>query len=606
MKIRINSIKNRILTGFLCITFISALLSVFSFYYIDKIDNIRSFDKRISKIEVLTLNLIKEDNDFYDLETINEQYFKTKKSKILDRRNALKTDISRELNDIRQEDKIINIDVYLTNISQSLDEYNHTFDKLATMVYQRGFRDYGVEGEMRRYAHALEEHTDAISLSNVLSLRRHEKDFLLRNDPEYIEKHQILSSSILNNLRQKRSGDTVIHIVEQYADNFRKLVKYQDSIGVNSNEGLRHALNEMTADISSQFETLTSVTDSQVEKITEKVIFIFVSIVLTSILLSLILSYLIANRLSRPIKKLSLLMKRVMENEYSGNNRLKFKNPTSEIDNLSKSFFTLMRQTQAQMQEIGDKTSQLKYQNTELTKLNMELDSFIYSTAHDLRAPLSSILGLINLAKTDDPARTQEYLSYMETSVTKMEKFITDVVAYSKNKKLELIVEPIQVEEFINNIFENSQFIPEYKHITRNISITGQETLYSDSNRLYIILNNLISNAIRYSDLDKEQPFISIEVNITDRRMLLVFSDNGQGISQNHLNKIFNMFYRASEQSNGSGLGLFILRESIIKLKGKVEVTSELNEGTTFTITLPNKKNKFKKAQQLEETLFAP
>ena len=606
MKIRINSIKNRILTGFLCITFISALLSVFSFYYIDKIDNIRSFDKRISKIEVLTLNLIKEDNDFYDLETINEQYFKTKKSQILDRRNALKTEISRELNDIRQEDKIINIDVYLTNISQSLDEYNHTFDKLATMVYQRGFRDYGVEGEMRRYAHALEEHTDAISLSNVLSLRRHEKDFLLRNDPEYIEKHQILSSSTLNNLRQKRSGDTVIHIVEQYADNFRKLVKYQDSIGVNSNEGLRHALNEMTADISSQFETLTSVTDSQVEKITEKVIFIFVSIVLTSILLSLILSYLIANRLSRPIKKLSLLMKRVMENEYSGNNKLKFKNPTSEIDNLSKSFFTLMRQTQAQMQEIGDKTSQLKYQNTELTKLNMELDSFIYSTAHDLRAPLSSILGLINLAKTDDPARTQEYLSYMETSVTKMEKFITDVVAYSKNKKLELIVEPIQVEEFINNIFENSQFIPEYKHITRNISITGQETLYSDSNRLYIILNNLISNAIRYSDLDKEQPFISIEVNITDRRMLLVFSDNGQGISQNHLNKIFNMFYRASEQSNGSGLGLFILRESIIKLKGKVEVTSELNEGTTFTITLPNKKNKFKKAQQLEETLLAP
>jgi signal transduction histidine kinase len=109
----------------------------------------------------------------------------------------------------------------------------------------------------------------------------------------------------------------------------------------------------------------------------------------------------------------------------------------------------------------------------------------------------------------------------------------------------------------------------------------------TDDNRLKVIVNNLVANAIRYHALLKPTPFIQIKACQKDDEYLLSVEDNGQGISDEHKDKIFNMFYRASENSEGSGLGLYIVKETLTKLHGKVMVDSTLYEGSTFSIFLP-------------------
>lgn len=588
MKFKINSIKNRILIGFLSIVFISTFIYILSYYYLDKINTIRSLDREISEAEVLTLNLIKADNDFFDLESINPRYFKTMQSDLLERRDSIKRLLDSKFDMLpRVVSAYFNIHKNLNQLDSTITLYDERFNELAGKVYERGFKDYGLEGEMREYAHALE---NEIKMANILSLRRHEKDFFLRNDEDYIKKHNTLSGEILKDLRKDGESENAIRLLENYSNTFNRLAAVQRKIGLNSNEGLRRELNDLTFELNDQFAQLSATTGVQADELINRVLAIYILSGILSLIIAICLSYLIAIRLSKPIKKLSLLMNRYMTRKSKNEMPLTLNNPTSEIENLSKSFFALMKQTESQMKEIKKKSLQMRRKNNELKKLNEELDKFIYSTAHDLRSPLSSVLGLIHLAEFDkNDEQRDKYLEMMKGSISKMESFIKDVVDYSKNKKLEVDISAIDIERLVRDIFGDHRFIPACENITLHVDMEGGKYVYSDLNRLRIIFNNLISNAIRYSDTSKTEPFIKIYVAIEKKQFTIKFTDNGQGIDQDHLNKIFNMFYRANEGSSGSGLGLFILKETIMMLRGDVEVQSIVKEGTTFIITLPNK-----------------
>ncbi len=122
-----------------------------------------------------------------------------------------------------------------------------------------------------------------------------------------------------------------------------------------------------------------------------------------------------------------------------------------------------------------------------------------------------------------------------------------------------------------------------------NVEIPNDSTWVTDSRRLKIILNNLISNAIKYGDPWKQQRWVCIHSEVTTEGCTLSISDNGMGIPLEYQSKIFNMFYRASEKSNGSGLGLYIVKETVEKMGGKIEFKSIVGEGSTFFVRMPKK-----------------
>jgi len=231
---------------------------------------------------------------------------------------------------------------------------------------------------------------------------------------------------------------------------------------------------------------------------------------------------------------------------------------------------------------------QVQYQK--LLKTNSELDKFVYSTSHDLRAPLTSIQGLItiveeNLSPNEDDQR--ELLNMMKISVTKLDDFIGDILYYSYNARSTVDQNEIDFEAIIAESRDNLKYQSATPVIFK-VEVNQKGAFYSDKKRLFIVLNNLISNAIKYSDFSKEKSFVTITVESDTREAQLTIEDNGIGIADKDHSKIFEMFYRGTNLSTGSGLGMYILKETLDKIQGTVQLESELKKGSTFTITLPN------------------
>ncbi len=234
-----------------------------------------------------------------------------------------------------------------------------------------------------------------------------------------------------------------------------------------------------------------------------------------------------------------------------------------------------------------------KVTETELIHTNFELDSFVYKASHDLKAPLRSVMGLIKLAKLEsiDP-NLEIYFEMMSKSVTSLDAFIKDLTQFSRNSRMEIEPVAIHFDEIIQETLDNLKFVENAEKVAVSIEINIIGEFLSDKTRIATIINNLFSNAFKYHRFENNNPYLNVVINGDAEKAEIVVEDNGIGIDQSHLNYIFDMFYRASETSYGSGLGLYILKSAIHKIKGKVEVQSVLGQGTTFKITLHNFLNK--------------
>lgn len=229
----------------------------------------------------------------------------------------------------------------------------------------------------------------------------------------------------------------------------------------------------------------------------------------------------------------------------------------------------------------------LKGTNQELSKRNTELDNFVYSVSHDLRAPIASVLGLINLAKKDIDIHMKDmYLDMIHKSTLQQDHFIREILDQSRNSRLEVKREEILFQPLIDETFTQLKYATNAGLLVEKIIRVNQEQpFFSDRWRLKVILNNLISNAIRYRN--GRDPVIKVNVDITDHAATLAIEDNGKGIEKDHLPNIYKMFYRATDDGAGSGLGLYIVKEAIEKLNGHINIESEVGKGTTVKLQIP-------------------
>ena len=225
--------------------------------------------------------------------------------------------------------------------------------------------------------------------------------------------------------------------------------------------------------------------------------------------------------------------------------------------------------------------------NQELSKRNTELDNFVYSVSHDLRAPIASVLGLINLAKKDkDLSMKDMYLEMINKSALQQDDFIKEILDQSRNSRLEVKREEILFEPLIDETFSQLKFATSAgQSVERIVHVEQKHPFYSDRWRLKVILNNIISNAIRYRN--GKDPVIKVDVIIDEHQASFAIQDNGKGIDKDHLPNVYKMFYRATDDGAGSGLGLYIVKEAIDKLNGQIDIESEVGKGTLVKFAIP-------------------
>lgn len=241
---------------------------------------------------------------------------------------------------------------------------------------------------------------------------------------------------------------------------------------------------------------------------------------------------------------------------------------------------------------IRDVTERKKTER-ELVQRNHELDSFVYRASHDLKAPLNSLMGLLDIVKSESlDDSLLRYVKLMDKSVVKLDTFIRNLADFSRIARLEIQAKPVDFELLLEEVTESLFFMENAANIEKIIEIEPGPEFVGDSFHIGIVLSNLISNAFKYTDPQKQHPRVKIRIEPNAESCKISIEDNGLGIPKEYQGRIFDLFFRASTQSFGSGLGLYITRNAIEKMHGQIEIVSEPGEGTTFKVTLPNIANK--------------
>ena len=238
-------------------------------------------------------------------------------------------------------------------------------------------------------------------------------------------------------------------------------------------------------------------------------------------------------------------------------------------------------------EELAATLQKNKIQTETIRNKNAELDVFFHRISHDLRGPISSLLGLSYLAKVDiKDERALQYIDKQHQQVERLNQLISGLINLTKLSNDGLAKVKIDFSKMIDECINYFDNLPNFVNVRFTIRIQPNLDFYSEWTLLNAIMQNLLENAIKYSKGDL--PYVDIRVYEQDNQVILEVEDNGQGIPHHHQPKIFEMFFRATNNATGSGLGLYILKRSVDRLKGTVELKSQVNEGSTFTVRLPH------------------
>lgn len=225
--------------------------------------------------------------------------------------------------------------------------------------------------------------------------------------------------------------------------------------------------------------------------------------------------------------------------------------------------------------------------NESLIKTNQELDNFVYIVSHDLRSPLMLTKGLLDLSKRkiDDKNEVLKYMDLAGKSINNLDDIIKEILTYSRNARTGLQQERFDLKTIVQEIKEGLD-LKECPSFTLLEEYKNPTTINADKGRLHTILRNLITNSFKYRKKEISNPSVKIIFSRSDKQFTITIEDNGQGIAEESLGKVYDMFYRGTSSTSGTGLGLYICKEMLLKMGASFRLESTLGTGTRFSFTL--------------------
>jgi signal transduction histidine kinase len=239
-------------------------------------------------------------------------------------------------------------------------------------------------------------------------------------------------------------------------------------------------------------------------------------------------------------------------------------------------------------QDIGER----KRAEESLKSSNRELETFIYRASHDIRGPLASIIGLVNVSRLelkDDVA--VKYLDMIDSAANKLDYTLSELVKAMKIKDVKLFTDEIDFKTLIKDTLSKYEHYYGFSRLNISIQVRQKGKFISNRSVIETVMQNLIENSIKYQNTIISKPILDIDVLGKENEIKIVVRDNGIGIDQSMQSQVFDMYFRGTDSAKGTGLGLYLVKKGVEKLRGDIQLQSELNAGTAFTIYLPNNRN---------------
>jgi len=470
--------------------------------------------------------------------------------------------------------------------SQLLDSLAQLGKRISQNVFEVGHRDFGLVGRLREHAHYLEE-KKVIAKTEILGLRRLEKDYLLRKDPMYIDQF----SDKINQLKKKyaASPEALYHLDSYFAkiDSIATLYKAIDPYG-----WYEHSENRM---FKSTLEELTHLESSFIAEIDKGTQYLvanlktqFWVLALIVCLLSTVFLVFIPNAFSKSLERINEGLNKLSLGERT--TALDFVARTSEMEGLRKNIVNLHQRFLRLMVE--------KEKAVELAERKEEAKGvFLRTMSHEIRTPLNGITGIIQAAKPDFILNKKEgEYKVLENSVHHLIGLVNGILDYSKleAQKMTLTMEEVNLYDTLEFVVQSQRAMADEKGLQFELdSCIGSDTyIRTDKLRLSQILINLLNNALKFTQEGKVVLQACLEKGPKGEHVLnFAIRDTGIGISSDQIEKIKEAFVQSDSNTTrnygGSGLGLSIAEELIQLFGGKMDIRSTEHIGTTISFSIP-------------------
>ncbi|MES2678794.1 MAG: HAMP domain-containing sensor histidine kinase [Bacteroidota bacterium] len=599
------TIKGKVLSVLLAFIFITILTSLTAFnYFIKHKELITDIGQKTETIHSLLLQDMNTIHEFFENETINPDFFYTGKSDLIKSHESIRGEILKSLADLTllQNQSGFSLDDSIINLEMSFSVYTEMVDNIIQQILKRGYKDYGTEGKMRRFAHLLEGHNKEVGMINILQLRRHEKDFIIRQEAQYVKKHELLVSEIKNAITAnagigKETKKEILHLLSSYSNEFRTLVFYEKKLGLRSYGGLKKDIDEKSGRIEASLTLLVKTCKEKAGIAILRMEIIYLVTGLIFILVCIVAASAISKKISYSISDLKNKIVKFVESDFTKRTVLPINDSINEID-------ALITNVSVMEQHIVNQMAMLK-------QSNKDLEMLFYATSRDIRSPLITVKRLVDVAltKTSDKAALM-YLGMMKDSWENLYNIIDELGIVTNIRSVEIKTEAVDLEQLIKNVYAEFKSLEWFDYIIFSLDLKIRNNFYSSPGLVRAIFRNLIENSIKYATKRPGQNFLKITVIDHNEAMIRIeVTDNGIGIKKEHHEKIFDMFFRGTSYAGGTGLGLYIVKCSLEKLNGAISVESDEDKGASFTVILPNnsreKNMKEKIIQKIEMTSLA-
>jgi serine phosphatase RsbU (regulator of sigma subunit) len=381
-RLPLTTLKAKFIFSF-SIYFLLVLLIIFSFYWFD--NQKTKFNQVAVILYQINNNLKKADNvekDFFSHENINPEFYKSDgKSSFILKHKILFRKIQKDLYNLKFSPHVIEneIDNDIDSLSILLNKYSSVFDTLTNLQKIRGFKDYGLEGKMRSFIHKLEGKEYGINQIELLTTRRHEKDFLLRKENIYIERWQAVTSKIIQNVTQQNESkmkEEALLILDNYKNAFLDLTVTEQRIGYNNESGLRGQISNLSAGIERKLDEIDKKIVGRIEQLIQGIQFQILALIIICVVLNILLATTVYRKLSRPIKRLSNSIHAIIKTNFSEQAELYEYRSNDEIGSLARDFKFMLNSLRLQTKELQITNSELFQQKEEIIAQRDNIENF--------------------------------------------------------------------------------------------------------------------------------------------------------------------------------------------------------------------------------------
>ncbi len=400
-----------------------------------------------------------------------------------------------------------------------------------------------------------------------------------------------------------RTKERLMENFELYAKIFDKLGDYEKAYRYQNkyidlknylfNEKLAKNLSNIQMEIEEEKkQQALARKDMEISENKAKTTFLFTIFILTLALVALFYSmYKSKNRLNAKLQDSNdEILSQKIEIENQKESLVKNNLELEKAQQVIKEQNDVLNEINAQLESIvKSRTKELKTTNSELEIALKELDSFIYKTSHDIRGPLARLMGLCNVALMDvEDEKSLNYFEMLNGTANYLNSMLARLSTVSDIKNMELKLEPIDFIELTDSVLAENSLYDGFSKIKFNVSVSKNIKFFSDQTLLKLVMHNLIENAIKFHrKTEKSESFVDINVYKKNNKLYINVADNGIGINKAEFPQIFEMFARGSGKHQTAGLGLYMVKLSVEKLKGKIALLENNPDLTEFEIEIP-------------------